>query len=61
MPDELIFLPVSVSFVFLLVNVVILAMILGQNRRADDKPREQAATPGQGVRGEKVLSASDIL
>ena len=56
-----IFLPICVSFVFLLVNVVILAMILGQNRRTDDNPREQAAAPVQGGRGEKVLSASDIL
>lgn len=54
-------LPISASFVFLLVNVVLLAVILHRNRRTEDESDEQATTPGQGVREEGVLSASDIL
>jgi len=56
-----ILLPISVSFAFLLVNVVILAVILDRNRRTDGEPCEHAAAPVQGGQVEKVLAASDIL
>ena len=52
--------PISVSFVFLIVNVVILLAILALNRRVGVRSSQQD-TPAPGPPDQKPLNASDIL
>ena len=55
-----IFYPISVSFAFLVVNVIILLVILALNRRVGDRPRK-TATPDQRPGPEGPLDPSNIL